>query len=317
MNCDWVAENITLYLYDELPDDLRYELERHLERCAACAAELEAARDFKAALFQDSVAEPTANLLAAARMRLQEALETAEPYRGWQRWILEPAHWLRPIKLAPATAALLLIVGFGAGAGAAYRLASTVRTSAGHSPLAPAPAEVTALAEASILGIRGIAQRPDSAQVDISYDMVTPQSVTGTPDDPRIRQLLLFAARNNANSGLRVDSVDLLAQRPGDERVRQALAYALQYDSNPGVRLRALQALGPYVKGDLRTRDAVLSALLNDRNPGVRIQAIQLLAPVRADASVRQALESLAGKGTNAPVGRLSRSVLESTPPID
>ncbi len=38
MNCDWVRENIPLYLYDELGDDARHELEGHIERCAGCAA---------------------------------------------------------------------------------------------------------------------------------------------------------------------------------------------------------------------------------------------------------------------------------------
>ena len=32
MNCDWVKQNITLYIYDELPDDARHELEQHTER---------------------------------------------------------------------------------------------------------------------------------------------------------------------------------------------------------------------------------------------------------------------------------------------
>ena len=47
MNCDWVKQNITLYIYDELPDDARHELEQHAERCAGCAAELKSAREFR------------------------------------------------------------------------------------------------------------------------------------------------------------------------------------------------------------------------------------------------------------------------------
>ncbi len=29
MKCEWVKENILLYIYNELPDDARYELEQH------------------------------------------------------------------------------------------------------------------------------------------------------------------------------------------------------------------------------------------------------------------------------------------------
>ena len=29
MNCEWVKENVTLYVYDELADDARHEVEQH------------------------------------------------------------------------------------------------------------------------------------------------------------------------------------------------------------------------------------------------------------------------------------------------
>ena len=33
MNCDWVQQNVSLYLYNELADDARHELEQHIQRC--------------------------------------------------------------------------------------------------------------------------------------------------------------------------------------------------------------------------------------------------------------------------------------------
>ena len=33
MNCDLVKQNIVFYVYDELADDARYEMEQHLGRC--------------------------------------------------------------------------------------------------------------------------------------------------------------------------------------------------------------------------------------------------------------------------------------------
>ncbi len=316
MNCDWAKANITLYVYDELPDDARYELQQHLARCGQCAAEMQAMTEFKATMLAVPVAEPSPNLLAAARMRLQESLESAQPHGAWRRWLLEPATWWRQIRLAPAAAALLFIVGFGAGIGATYRVLGARGAATPVSTVAQSPAQ-TAPAEASVVGIRTVNQQPGSNQVDIKYDTLVPQSATGSLDDPRIQQLLLYAARNNVNSGVRVDSVDLLAQKPDDEQIREALMYALRYDSNPGVRLKALEGLGPYVKGDLRVRNAVLQALMSDSNPGVRTQAIQLLRAVRADGSVRQVLEHLAGQDQNPSIRNMARSVLASTPQID
>src|ERR1700737_5007908 len=77
MKCEWVRENIVLQVYGELADDARHELEQHVARCAECAAELKAEQDFQALLAQDRAGEPTPNLVAASRMRLQEARETA------------------------------------------------------------------------------------------------------------------------------------------------------------------------------------------------------------------------------------------------
>ena len=74
MKCDWVRENIVLYVYNELADDARYELEQHLGRCPECATELKATRKFHALLSTSAVDEPTPNLLTASRMRLQESL---------------------------------------------------------------------------------------------------------------------------------------------------------------------------------------------------------------------------------------------------
>ena len=76
MNCDWVQQNITLYLYGELADDARHELEQHIARCPDCAAELAEQQEFQAQMNALPVEEPSASFLAASRMRLQEALET-------------------------------------------------------------------------------------------------------------------------------------------------------------------------------------------------------------------------------------------------
>src|SRR5260370_40754448 len=103
-----------------------------------------------------------------------------------------------------------------------------------------------------------------------------------------------MAARSNRNSGVRVDSIDILKSQPEDNAVREALVYALRYDRNPGVRLKALEGLKSYVKDDVHVRDAVLEALMHDSNAGVRSEAITLLDPVKADSSVRDTPQALA-----------------------
>jgi hypothetical protein len=310
MKCEWVKENVLLYVYNELPDDARYELEQHLARCADCTAELKTTRKFHAMLSELPVEEPSPNLVAASRMRLQEGLETAQQGRFWHRLIFDPAAWLRQVRFAPALAAAIFIVGFAGGIATTYKVVSGNGVSIASSP-------VSAPAESSITGIQSISQDPGSNHISIKYNTVSTQEAQGSLNDQRIQQLLLFAARNNYNSGVRMDSVDLLTQEPNNTHVREALMYALRYDSNPGVRLKALDSLGAFVKSDPRVRDVVLEALIRDSNPGVRTDALRLLDPVRADSSVRTVLQELAQSDQNQYIRSQARIMLSQLPEFD
>jgi hypothetical protein len=318
MKCEWVRENIVLQVYGELADDARHELEQHVVRCADCAAELKAEQEFHALLAQDRAADPTPNLVAASRMRLQEGLETAKQGSVWNRLAFDPANWLRQVRFSPALASAILILGFAAGIGATYKIYGPrpTNTAATQNPVSPSnPTAVPA--EASITGISSIVQDPGTNQISIKYNTVATQEAQGSLNDEKIQQLLLYAARNNYNTGVRVDSVDLLAQKSGDMQVREALMYALQNDTNPGVRLKSLSALANYVKNDTNVRDAVLRALVNDSNSGVRIEALRLIEPVKADGSVRGVLMALAAKDQSQYIKSQARTMLAQLPEID
>ncbi len=315
MKCEWVRENIVLHVYGELADDARHELEQHIARCADCALELKAEQNFHALLSKDQAAEPSPNLLAASRMRLQEALETAEQGAWWHRLAFDPANWLRQISFSPALASAILILGFAGGVGTTYKLYGS--RGGANTPTVATTAPSASPAEASISGIDSVTPIPGTDQVTIKYNTLSTQEAQGSLNDQKIQQLLLFAARNNYNSGVRVDSVDLLAKRSGESQVRDALIYALQNDTNPGVRLKSIDALGMYVKTDTNVRDAILRALVNDNNSGVRIEALRLIEPVKADGSVRGVLMALAAKDQSTYIKSQARTMLAQLPEID
>jgi hypothetical protein len=308
MNCDWVQQNVPLYLYSELADDARHELEQHIARCPSCATELAAQQQFQTAMSLLPVEEVSPSFLTAARMRLQESLEQVEPRRAWyHRLAFDPSAWLRQVRFSPALASVIFLVGFGGGISAMYQMS-------GKAP-APVPAiQSAAPAEASISGITSIQRDPTTNQVKVQYDRVTPESVQGTVTDPRIQDLLLYAAKSNENSGVRLNSVDALKGKTDDPRVRETLTYALRYDSNPGVRLQALEGLGPLVREDIRVRNAVLEALLNDSNLGVRSGALHALEPVKADSSVHMALQQLAKEDPSDYIRHESQQLLAAMP---
>jgi hypothetical protein len=312
MKCEWVKENIVLHVYGDLADDARHELEQHVARCADCALELRSEQNFHEMLSQDRAAEPTPNLLTSSRMRLQEALETTQQGNLLSRLAFDPANWLRQVRFSPALASAILILGFATGVGSTYKFYGPRTTNVAGIPTSTAPAT-----EASISGINSIVQDPSSNQISIKYNTVSVQEAQGSLNDQRIQQLLLYAARNNYNSGVRVDSVDLLAQKSGDMQIREALLYTLQNDTNPGVRLKSLDALGTYVKNDTNVRDAVLRALVNDTNSGVRIEALRLIEPVKADGSVRGVLMALSAKDQSQYIKSQARTMLAQLPEID
>lgn len=306
MNCDWVKENIVLCIYDELADDAKFEVEHHVRHCLPCRQELESAREFKQSMGLYPVQEVSPSFLTESRMKLQEALEHTEQSRGWGRWIFDFSAWLHQIRLAPALTMALLMAGFAGGILTSYRMRPQNMT------IVPASAE-----EASIADVQSIVADPNSSRISITYNTLKPQMAEGSSSDPKIRQLLLLAARDPQNSGVRLDAFNLLTQKPQNDEVREALIYAVRYDRNPGVRLRALEGLKGFVRDDIHVRDAVLEALLHDTNAGVRQEAISLLDPVKADMSVREALRVLAGHDQNKFIRSESQRVLASTPHLE
>ena len=181
MNCDWVQENICLYLYNELADDARHELEQHIRRCSDCAAELAAQQEFQAQMSALPVEEPSASFLAAARMRLQESLETA---RAESR-VVSPLR-LRSHGVA-AAGALLARAGRGAAdGGLRFRAVGTMYSAMRRQPATWYRRPVD----------RGFHRRHylHRAQAEFRqgvrshYERMTPESVEGTVSDAKIQE---------------------------------------------------------------------------------------------------------------------------------
>ena len=311
MNCDGARDLIVLAAYGELPDEDALALERHLTACEACLAELHSIREMEGLLALNPIAEPDPNLLAQSRMRLDEALD-AMPRTGLLNRLRAHAFsWLNHLQSAPALATLLIGAGFLAGN-------FTYRYQVAHMPRPQPPVVLSTPNGGGISTIASIRQLPGD-MVQVSYNRVVPETAEGSLDSPYIRSLLMtgtFAADTNS---VRMDSVALLAgecrighacRSEDDGRVRNTLLTALHADKSATVRLKALDGLQPYVGEDLAVRDAVSQALLSDASAQVRVRAVALLEPVQSDASVRQALRTVATTDSNPYIRTVSLRVL-------
>lgn len=331
MNCELAHERMVTAAYGELPDELVHELERHIAGCAECQREREQVLAVKILADAHPVAEPGANLVARARLRLDEALDALPPKRWYELLGERILNNFASLQAAPVAALLLLVAGAGGGVLGGYEYA---QNRAAHAADAQVNAQFTTArgikvqpeaalpALANVANISGIVRQPNSEIVDVSYNQIVPRQVEGSLDDPEIRQLLMLATENNSSPGVRNDSVALLAAecRAGHScqptGIREALMVALRYDRSPKVRQKALEGLEPYVADDMRVRDAVLEAVLNDNDPAIRTAAIGLLEPDDADTSVRQVLYSVSNSDDNAQIRNVSRQVLSRVPEI-
>ena len=134
--------------------------------------------------------------------------------------------------------------------------------------------------------------------------------VSGSLEDPEIRQLLLAAAKDPTDPGLRVESVEVLCSRSQEAEIRDALLYALEHDSNPGVRLKAIAGLKEYSK-DPEARQVLARVLLKDTNAGVRAQAIDVLTQQRSKDVVGSLQELLRREDNDYVRQRTQRALNE------
>jgi hypothetical protein len=225
------------------------------------------------------------------------------------------------LRAAPLVASALLVLGLGVGGYAGYREGRHTHEN-DQAKLILDSLQKGEDGTVQVANVNSIVQEPNSENVEVSYNRLVPETIHGSLDDPRIRQLLLLGAKNRVNQGVRTDSVGLLADecRAGHEcsdgPIRNALMVALRYDKSANVRLKALEGLQPYIGDDVRVRDAILGALMSDKDAEVRTQAISLLEPVEADSSVRQVLNAVALQDDNPQIRTVSRQVLDQNSQI-
>lgn len=323
MTCEIAQQNIVLAHYGELPDEYQFSLEQHLTTCEGCRREWNAMLALQEDLATLPMVEPSPNLIAASRMRLDEALDELPPRSVGQRFLGNAFRWVSFMKGAPALATLLIGTGFlGGNAVARYEVV--------HAPKLPPPVILSSPNDGAIASVSGIVQTPVQGVVQVKYNRMVPEMVQGSLDDPQIRQLLMLGTRLATNNDVHATSVSLMAdecrhthtcvsnsESANASLLRSALLSELHYDKSAEVRLKALNGLQPYVGEDQQVRDAVLDALVRDKSADVRSQAISMLSPVQGDSSVRQVLRKVSSEDENPAIRNASFQMMQGSATIE
>jgi HEAT repeats/Putative zinc-finger len=292
MNCSEARHEIPFYCYGECSSEMEERIEAHLAECAECRSELERHRAFLEAL--DSRAEGTDGaLLASCRADLRARIQSENTRRrGWLERLFEVSRWHIPLRI-PVGAMALMALGWFAARYTPQRFGGLAAAS---------------VAEPMFSTVRSV-EANGSGTVQIAVDDIRRRVLSGSLEEPRIQALLLSAAREESNPGVRVESIGILQSNADSEPVRNALLDALRHDPNAGVRLKALEGLKPYA-GDEQVRRTLADVLLKDDNPGVRVQAIDLLT-AHHDDSIVGVLQDVVQKEDNSYVRARCRNLLE------
>lgn len=286
MICEDVRRSIPFVYYGEVSFDEEEAVHSHIAECPPCRAEFERETALHRAL-EDRELDPSPFALRDCRDRFAAALESERvrrsPYRSWWAGLKSAfsAPSFVPAFAKPFGAVALIAFGF-LGARIAPLGEMMGIQSAG-------------LLDPSASRVRFVEAGPRGG-VQVVVDETRQRVISGQFEDAHIRALLLSAAKDPSDPGLRGESVEILKSRPESDEVRNALLYALQHDGNDGVRMKALEGLKPYATLP-DVRKALSQVLLTDANPGLRIQAVDLLTKNSNEEHVVGVLQELMRKG--------------------
>jgi hypothetical protein len=300
--CAAVQGQLSLLLYGELSFDEEERVESHLDACEECRTALQRERALQDALGVIEI-EPSPALLHECRENLRTKLtqeaggliheagrdssvmglsqRLTEMFARWRAGLFQ-GHWA----LRPAGALTLLAVGFVGG----RMIPSAVFTDTGSR------FQVAGISEPAWSRVRSV-EPTANGRVQIVLDETRQRVLSGRPEDAGIRALLLSAAKDPSDPGVRAETMDVLTGWAQSPDVRDALIDVVEHDQNEGVRLKAMAGLKPFARQS-NVRGALSQVLLSDHNPGLRTQAIDLLTSgPDADQDMVGTLQELMQRG--------------------
>ena len=292
MNCREYQHQITLLLYEELPDKTQAGLQAHLEACNACQSVYESEKNMHSVLAEDASGwDFPSDLLVESRRSLADELDRIEKKRSWWR---VPAFSvvLTPMRLLESAA--LVAMGLALGVYVSNIQAPSNAPPGVENRISVIPRD------GSISNVQVVNANPTTGEVELAGEVSQALRFQGSLQDDTVRRLLFSALRDANNPGSRLRAVEILAQKPTDEMIEEALINALVYDENPGVRLQALEGLKQFAAEE-HVRSAFMNTLANDDNPGIRVEAIEALTKHNAkDTELAKTIEEVTKKDDNA-----------------
>jgi hypothetical protein len=271
MNNNKYKEWIQLFMYNELNENDKSELLKHLDVCNECSTEMEKQKEFLNVLAHHKLNDADESLLNEARRELNAALRVEREKRSRIKSLSFSELFSSPLRVS-FSGAVVLIIGLIIG----YFLFS--------SPAASPVVSATEIDNAALIGkniritnLRFVNQNVSNGEVEFIFDAVKPVQIKGKVNDPQIQNILTYSMLYEQNPGVRLNAINVIgSSNKQDEEIKTALVTVAKYDTNAGVRREALKLLRSF-SYDKEIKEALLYVLFNDENSAIRIEAINNL----------------------------------------
>jgi hypothetical protein len=277
-------ELLQLYVFDELEDSEKTEVEKYLESSESARSELEKIQNLFSKISKNRPAELNDDNLLSSRQNLLRQIRIE---KSRESFLTKLRKWLEQVsvngyKLAVSTAsaaAVGILIGF-------FIFGTNNVSVPSDSNIKSVNIDQMIKSGSRLSNIR-FDTDPLTGHIEISFDAVKPLTYDGNMNDDIVKHLLTAALLNNKNPGARLRTVNTIVEQTAaadqpDPKIKTALIKSLKSDSNPAVRKTALLALQNY-KYDEEIRDAILYVLSNDTNSGLRVSAINVLSGLKTE----------------------------------
>jgi hypothetical protein len=225
MNCKDYREQFPLMLSGDIDQRQRDEIERHLESCAECRQEFEAARKVWELMGEIPQPEPSVSMKAGFDTLLsnykEELIARRNPVTEWINMIRE--YWSLKARPRMAFSLLLVISGLVMGYFLHKPVGSTISNNREIESLSSQVSEMKQLMMLSLLHDPSASQRIQA----VSYTDNMRNA------DTKVIDALFTTLNEDPNVNVRLATLEALAKMAGDSRVREGLVRSISSQDSP------------------------------------------------------------------------------------
>lgn len=277
MKHDEIRELVFLYTIDEINDEERTIVEKHIAECSSCKAELDNYLNINKSIKDNEPGVPGDYLLFQAREELFDKLYNQKYSESKiKNFFNEAGNWFVKNYKYSIVAAGFMIVGILLGK---LTGVSDVPVFSG-SELVGGDAAL----QPNYSNVQIVKNVDQNGNIELAYEKVVPQTYKGNINDPETREFLARTLVSASNPGVRISTVNTIAKEAEknftpDQVVKKSLINAIKADKNPAVRRTALTVLIKYPFDD-EIKQTLLYILSGDDNSGLRVMAITALSGI-------------------------------------